>query len=298
MINKAATASRWLGSLNGKVAIVLGASRGIGKEIALTFAKAGASVCVASKTAVQTDKLPGSIFSVAEEINKLGRKSLPIQCDVRDPKQIDNVVQQTIKSFGKVDILVYNAGAVWWNKIANTPLKKFDLLHEVNVHGCYAAVESVMPHMMMRKSGHIIVVSPPIYSRFFKGKVAYSISKVGMTILAMGLGEELKAENSGISINALWPATAIESHVTELMKLGDPTVWRKPAIFADACLGIVQENPNVLNGEALIDEDFLRSKGIENFTEYRCSPNDEPPRMMPKKFPSLKVEEETVLSKL
>ncbi|XP_062616616.1 hydroxysteroid dehydrogenase-like protein 2 [Saccostrea cucullata] len=221
-----------------KSALVIGASRGIGKQVAITLSRNGYSVGVAAKTEVSKESLPGSIHDVVRDITSEGGVAIPIKCNARKSSDIQDAVTTCIKQFGKLDLAVYNAGAILWKPVIETPLSKFDLLHEVNVRGAYTMVQEVLPHFLERNSGRIILVSPPIYSRFFKGKTPYSISKIGMTILTHGLANELKG--TGVSISSLWPATAIKAFVTE--KLQTPSaVMRTPDVFADAVLKIAEE---------------------------------------------------------
>ncbi|XP_064599287.1 hydroxysteroid dehydrogenase-like protein 2 [Liolophura sinensis] len=279
-----------------KSALVIGASRGIGRRIALTLSKNNYQVGVAAKTTDHTLELPGTIYSVTNEIETSGRTALALPCNVRDEQQIQNAIQSCLEAFGGLDFVVYNAGAILWKKVLDTPVKRFDLMQEVNVRGAYIMIQKVLPYFLEKKAGKILLVCPPIYSRFFKGKVPYSVGKVGMTVLVHGLATEL--ENTGVSISGLWPATAIESHVTTVKNVPQE-LMRKSSIFADACLHIAEEtNLSLINGKALIDEDFLRAKGVTDFSAYRCDPDKEPPRMMPKAFPSLLVEGDSLTSKL
>ncbi|XP_069113748.1 hydroxysteroid dehydrogenase-like protein 2 [Argopecten irradians] len=272
-----------------KAALVVGASRGIGKHIAVALSKNGYGVGVASKTEKSTDALPGSIHTVTAEIEAMGGKAAPIVCNTRSEEDIKAAVQKCIKEFGRLDVAVYNAGSITWDKVINTNTKRFDLMNEVNARGAYIMVQEVLSHFLEQKSGRIILVSPPIYNRFFKGKTTYAMSKVAMTVLVHGLANEL--HGTGVSISALWPATVIRSHVTD--KLNVPQkVMRTPDIFADAVVKIAEDPTERLNGKALIDEDYLRTTGMTDFTVYRCDKGHEPPRMMPKSFPSLLVEEE------
>jgi len=272
-----------------KSALVIGASRGIGRQICLTLAANNYKVGVAAKTAESSDTLPGSIHTVTEEIQSTNGTALPIVCNVREDADIQKAVNTCISQFGHLDVVVYNAGAILWDKVIETPLKKFDLMHEVNVRGSYSLIQHILPHFLDRKSGRIILVSPPIYNRFFRGKTPYSVSKVGMTVLVHGLANELKG--TGVSISGLWPGTTIESYVTT-KKGAPPHVMRKPTIFADACLAIAEEKTEKYNGQALIDDDLLRETGVTDFVQYRCDPDQEPPRIMPAKLPSLLVAEE------
>ncbi len=263
--------------LAGKVAIVTGASRGIGREVALTLARAGADVVIAAKTDAENPKLPGTIHTVAKEIEELGRRALPVRVDVRDDSEIAKMVHQTMEKLGRVDILVNNAGALWWMPVLETPMKRFDLVMGVNARASFACTQAVLPHMLAGGGGHVLVYSPPIELSVLPNKVAYCISKFGMTMLALGLGEEMTGKP--FSINALWPATAVESYATINFQLGGPAFWRKPAILADSTLALVCKPPGQITGKALIDEDFLRSEGVTDFVPYRCDPNSEPPRI-------------------
>ena len=270
-------------------AVILGASRGIGRQIALTFAANGYKVCVAAKTDQPDARLPGTINTVAEEISQDGGIALPIKCNARDPLEIENCVKTCINEFGTLDCVIYNAGAILWDKIMNTPLKRLDLFLDVNLRGAYAFSQSVIPHFLNNKNGKMIFVSPPVYSRFLRGKTPYAISKFGQTFLMMGLAHELKDTN--LSFTSVWPSTNIQAFVTEKLNV-PPDVMRKPSVFADACHFLAQEPTNKWSGKAVLDEDILREYGVTDFTKYRCKEDTEPPRMMPKRFPDLRVEEE------
>jgi citronellol/citronellal dehydrogenase len=265
-------------ALSGQVAIITGASRGIGRETALTFARAGAKVVVAAKSVEEKPNLPGTIYSVAKEIEALGSEALPVQVDVRDEQNVRDMVDKTIERFGRVDIMLNNAGALWWKDVVDTPLKRYDLMHGVNARGAFACTQAVLPQMIKQGSGRIIMCSPPMHLSMLKGKVAYCHSKFGMTMLAHGLAEEVAdIDGCNITVNALWPATMVQSFATINFKLGDESLWRKAAILADAALLLVTD-PNV-NGEALIDEDYMRTRGVDDFVPYRCDPDVEPPRL-------------------
>jgi len=265
-------------SLNGRVAIITGASRGIGREIALTFARDGArAVVVAAKSTESTPQLPGSIFTVAKEVTELGSEGVPIKCDVRNDKEIEDMVEETVRRFGRIDILINNAGALWWKKMIDTDMKRYDLINQINVRATYACTRACLPHMLRQGFGRVVIMSPPISLHGLDGKVAYFISKFGMTLIAHGLGKELKG--TGITVNALWPATMVESFATINHKLGEKSLWRKASIIADSTLGIVTEG-NDFTGSALIDEEYLRKyKAMTDFTQYRCDPNVEPPNI-------------------
>ena len=215
-----------------KSALVIGASRGIGRQICLTLASHGYNVTVAAKSVEETDKRPGTIHTVSEEVELYDVKALPVKCDVRSISDINNSVSATIASFGQLDFAIYNAGAILWRPVAQTPLKRFDLMHEVNSKGAYAMVQAVLPHFLEKKHGRILLIAPPIYSRFFKGKTPYAMTKVGASVLVHGLADELKG--TGVTISALWPAVTTESHVTKVNHI-ERSMMRNACLFADAC---------------------------------------------------------------
>ncbi len=264
------------GQMTGKVAVVTGASRGIGRAIALALAREGASIVLAAKTEVSTHELPGSIHTVADEVRALGGHALPIRVDLRDEAQINAMREKTIDAYGRVDVVVNNAGALFWKKVLDTPVERFDLMIHVNVRAAFACTRAFLPHMMAGEGGHVVFLSPPLELAALPGKVAYLIGKFGMTMLALGLAEEMKPR---IASNTLWPATAIRSHATEHHGFGSPRTWRTPQIVADALVELVTRDPKELTGQTLIDEDFLRSCGTSNFDKYRCEPDHEPPRV-------------------
>lgn len=263
--------------LAGKVAIVTGASRGIGRALALAFAREGARVTVAAKSEVESERLPGTIHSVAREIEAAGGEAIAVRVDVRDPASVAEMVARTRERWGRIDIYVHNAGALWWQDVVDTPLSRLDLMLQVNVRGAFAGAQAVLPTMLEQGSGHIIVCSPPVDLSALPGKVGYLISKFGMTMLAHGLAEEVRGR--GVAVNALWPATLIKSQATINFRIGGPELWREPEIVSDAALEIVTTPPAELTGRALIDEDLLRERGWTDFSRYRCDPDHEPPRV-------------------
>jgi citronellol/citronellal dehydrogenase len=271
--------------LAGKVAIVTGASRGIGRVLALTFAREGARVVVAAKSEAETARLPGTIYSVAREVEALGAAALPLRVDVRQLEDLQALAAQTVAHFGRVDNLVNNAGALWWQDVEHTPMARFDLMHEVNVRASFAASQAVIPAMTAAGGGHILVCSPPVDLAALPHKVGYLISKYGMTMLAHGLAEELRERR--IAVNALWPVTLVQSQATMNFGIGGPQAWRRPEIVADAALEVVTSDPATLTGRALLDEDFLRERGWTDFTQYRCDPDHEPPRITAADVPNV-----------
>jgi citronellol/citronellal dehydrogenase len=267
-----------MGTLQGKVAIVTGASRGIGRALALGLARVGCHVVVAAKSVESTEKLPGSIHTVAAEIEALGAEALSLQVDIRDETQVDMMAARTLERFGRIDVLINNAGALYWRSVLDTPAKRFDLVMGVNARAAFLCSRAVLPAMIERRWGHIINMSPPIDPAMVPGRVAYAISKLGMTLLTLGLAEEVKQHN--IAVNSLWPVTIIESQASINFRLGDRAMWRKADILADSVLRLVSKEPGEITGRALLDEDFLRGEGVTDFAEYACVPGSSPPRLL------------------
>lgn len=263
--------------LRDRVAIVTGASRGIGRAMALGLARHGCHVVIAAKSTTSRDDLPGSIYSVAEEVAKLGVQPLPLSVDVRFEEQIEAMAWEAEARFGRIDFLINNAGALFWKPLRETPAKRFDLVMDVNARGAFLCCRAVLPIMIRQRFGHIINLSPPLEPRLAVGKIAYAISKLGMTLLTVGLAEEVRAEN--IAVNSLWPATMIESQATINWHLGRPELWRKPDILVDSVLRLFRKSPGEITGQALIDEDFLRDEGVTDFSHYACVPGTNPPRI-------------------
>ena len=245
--------------LEGRVAVVTGSSRGIGRVMALDLAAAGAAVVVTGKSEQSTERLPGSIHSVAEEIVAAGGRALAVRLDVRSEEEVTAMVEQTVAAFGRLDILVNNAGALWWKPLMETPLKRYDLMWEVNVRGSFLCAQQALPHMIRNGFGHIVMCSPPIGTEANPGYVAYMTTKMGMTRLAIGIAAEHEADN--VACNSLWPVTLIESLATINYGVGDRSMWRSPQILADSLMEIVTSEPRALTGRQLLDEPFLRERG-------------------------------------
>ncbi|HEY7673226.1 MAG TPA: SDR family oxidoreductase, partial [Gammaproteobacteria bacterium] len=241
------------------------------------LAAEGCDVVVAAKTTVADPKLPGTIHDTAREIEALGRSALAAELDVRDDASIERVVAQALARWGRIDFLVNNAAALYWHPVVDTEMRRFDLVIGVNVRGAFACTRHVLPSMIARQFGHILMLSPPVNPHAASGKVAYAISKFGMTIIAQGVADEVRGHN--VAANALWPATLIESQATIRFGLGRRAQWRKPDIVADAMVGIFAKEPRTFTGQTLIDEDFLRAEGMTDFARYRCDPEHEPPRV-------------------
>lgn len=251
----------------GKVAFISGATRGVGKACALRLAQAGWDIVVAAKSTAEKPNLPGTIYTAAEEIGAFGTRVLPVKCNVAVQEDIDLAAAATLETFGRIDAVVHNAGALWWRDVMETPMKRFDLVMNVNARAGFALTAAFLPTMQAQNSGHVVMMSPPIDLSVLPGHVAYMISKFGMTMLVHGLAEELAG--SPISTTALWPHTLIESYATINYHLGEPRDWRKADILADALFEILQR-PAETKGKALIDEPFLRSVGYTDFDRYKC----------------------------
>lgn len=245
--------------LEQRVAIVTGSSRGIGRAMALRLASEGASVVITGKSETGSDKLPGSIHTVAAEIEAAGGTALALRVDVRHEADVKAMVDATVERFGRLDILVNNAGALWWQPLLDTPPKRYDLMWEVNVRAAYLCSYYALPHMVERHWGHIIMCSPPISTRPSPGHVAYMTTKMGMTRMAIGIAAELAPD--GIACNSLWPVTIIESLASINWGLGDRSQWRSPEILCDAMMEIVGTAPPTLTGQQILDEPFLRERG-------------------------------------
>ncbi len=258
--------------LSGRVAIVTGSSRGIGKALALGLARAGADVCVAAKSLEPRETLPGSILQTRDEILALGRRSIAVRTNVRRAEDIEEMVRRTVEELGRVDILVHNAGALWWRPLVETPIQRFDLVTEVNLRAGFHATHCVLPYMIEQGGGHVVLIAPPIDLELLPGKIGYLVGKFGLTMLALGLhGEE---GHRGIRSNALWPATMVESQATINHQMGTPEQWRKPEIVADALLAVLA-HPE-WSGRALTDEEALREAGVTDFEPYNCVPGGKP----------------------
>jgi citronellol/citronellal dehydrogenase len=261
--------------LHGKVVFITGASRGIGRAIALASARAGAHVVIAAKTVEPHPKLPGTIHSVADEVRALGVQALPLQLDVRDEFQVADAFATVGKTFGRLDALVHNAGAISLTNVENTPVKRFDLMQQVNSRGLFVCAKAALP-LLKAGSGtgrHIISLSPPlnVTPRWLAPHAPYTLSKYGMTLLALGLAGELKT--AGISVTTLWPRTVIATAAIEFaVSAALLPRCRKVDIMADAALAILTTTDGSLSGQSLLDEDLLRLRGTTDFRHYAADP--------------------------
>jgi citronellol/citronellal dehydrogenase len=259
--------------LKGKTLFITGGSRGIGKAIALRAAADGANVAIAAKTAEPHPKLPGTIYTAAEEIEAAGGKALPLQTDIRDEEQIARAVRQTVETFGGIDVLVNNASAINLTGTLDTPMKRFDLMWSVNARATFACSQACIPHLRKSPNPHILTLSPPLNldPGWFKNHVAYTISKYGMSLCVLGMAEEFKAD--GIAINALWPRTVIATAALAMLGgMAPPELCRKPEIMGDAAHAILTRDSRCCTGNFYIDEEVLREAGVTDFEGYAVDP--------------------------
>ena len=248
--------------LNGRVAIVTGSSRGIGRELVLRLAGEGARVVVSGKSENAQEALPGTIHSVAEEVEALGGQALAVRCDVREESQVANVVEATVQHFGRLDIVINNAGALWWEPVLQTPVKRYDLMWQINVRAAFLTSYYALPHLVRNGWGHIIMNSPALSTTGHPGKAAYMTTKHGMTAVALGVAAEHMDDN--VAANAIWPATPIDSAATRNWgsdKMGTPEQWRTPEIYVDAVMQVLTSEPRTFTGRAVTDEQVLRERG-------------------------------------
>ena len=260
-----------------KTIFITGASRGIGKAIALKLASEGANIVVAAKSTTENPKLGGTIFSAAKEIEAAGGKALPVQCDIRDESQIENAVQKAVEHFGGIDILINNASAISLTPTEKTEPKRFDLMHDINVRGTFFMSRACIPYLKKSANPHILNLSPPLNMdmKWFAKHIAYTLSKYNMTMIALGLAAEYKKE--GIAANTLWPRTTIATAAVQNLLGGDVlmNMSRKPEIVADAVFYILQRPSKTCTGNTFIDEEILKEEGVTDFEQYAITPGGE-----------------------
>jgi citronellol/citronellal dehydrogenase len=261
-------------TLQGKTLFITGASRGIGKAIGMRAARDGANVVIAAKTTEPHARLPGTIHSAAEDIEKAGGKALACVVDVRDEVQIAAAVAEAVKRFGGIDILVNNASAISLTGTLETPMKRFDLMHGVNTRGTFACSQACIPHLAKAENPHILNISPPLHmeARWFAPHVAYTMAKFGMSMCVLGMAEELRGKR--IAVNALWPRTAIATAAVQNLLGGDQAIagCRTVDIMADAAHVILTAKSTDKTGQFLVDDDVLASVGVTDLTRYAVTP--------------------------
>ena len=261
-----------MASLAGKTLFISGASRGIGKAIALRAARDGANIVIAAKTAVANPKLPGTIHDAAAEIEAAGGRALPLVVDIRFEDQVYGAVAQAVARFGGIDILVNNASAISLTGTLETPMKRFDLMMGVNLRGTFLCSQACLPHLKKAANPHILTLSPPLDMRpeWFAPHVAYTIAKYGMSQCVLGMAEEFRAD--GIAVNALWPRTIIATAALQVIPGAEPERGRTPAIMADAAWHVLTRDSRATSGNFFIDDEVLASAGITDLSAYAVQP--------------------------
>ncbi|MBS0518069.1 MAG: NAD(P)-dependent oxidoreductase [Proteobacteria bacterium] len=261
-------------SLANKTLFITGASRGIGLAIALRAARDGASIVIAAKTVTPDPRLPGTIFSAAEEIEKAGGKALPIPCDIRDEQAVEKAVGDTVAKFGGIDILVNNASAISLTGTLATPMKRYDLMHQINARGTFLASQKCIPYLAKAPNPHVLNLSPPLDFdvKWFASHPAYTLAKYSMSIYAWAMAEEFK--DKGIAFNCLWPRTGIATAAIRNVLGGDEGMQhcRKPEIMGDAAYAILNRPARNCTGNFFIDDEVLAAEGVTDFSPYAVAP--------------------------
>lgn len=258
--------------LKNKTVFITGASRGIGREIALRFAQDGANIVVTGKTAEAHPKLKGTIHDTAREVEASGGKALAIQLDIRDEAAVDKAVREAVEAFGGIDVLVNNASAISIAGTMATSPKRYDLMHQINARGTYVCSQACLPHLMKSGNPHILTLSPPLNMnpRWFRDHLAYTMAKYGMSMCTLGMAAEFAPQ--GIAVNSLWPRTTILTAAVETFFPQAVAASRKPAIMADAAYAIVTSDSRSTTGNFFIDEEILRAQGVTDFSHYAVKP--------------------------
>lgn len=259
-------------TLRGKTLFITGASRGIGASIALRAAADSANIVIAAKSDRPNPKLPGTIYTVADEVEKAGGHALAIKMDVRDEASVQAALAQAAEHFGGIDILVNNASAIWLAGTADTPMKRFDLMMHVNLRGSFLCSQSVLPHLLKAANPHILNLAPPpnLAPKWFARHTAYTISKYGMSLCALGMAAEFAGR---VAVNALWPRTVIAT--AALAMLGGrvaPEQCRKPEIVADAAHAILTRDAKSCSGNFFLDDEVLQAEGVTDLDRYAVKP--------------------------
>jgi citronellol/citronellal dehydrogenase len=265
-------------SLAGKTLFISGASRGIGLAIALRAARDGANVAIVAKTTEPHPKLPGTIYTAAEEIERAGGAALPIACDIRSEDMVRQAVEATVARFGGIDVCVNNASAISLTRTPVTDMKRYDLMQSINTRGTFVCSQATLPHLKKSSNAHILTLSPPLdmQAKWFAPHVAYSIAKYGMSLCTLGMAEELRRD--GIGVNSLWPLTTIDTAAVRNLLGGDGMAQssRTPEIMADAAYAILSRPASECTGNFFIDEEVLRAEGVTDFAPYAAGRADGP----------------------
>ena len=261
-----------MSSLHGKTLFITGASRGIGLAIALRAARDGANIVIAAKSAVPNPKLPGTIHTAAAEVEAAGGKALALQCDIRDEANVEAAVAATVECFGGIDILVNNASAIWLAGIGDTPMKRFDLMQQVNARGTFLTTQKCLPQLRRAANPHVLTLAPPpsLDPKWWAPHTGYTLAKMGMSFVTLGLAAELA--DAGVAVNALWPRTVIATDALNMIPGVEIPRCRIPEIVADAAQAVLVRPARGFTGQFLIDEDVLREAGVSDFSGYAVDP--------------------------
>jgi citronellol/citronellal dehydrogenase len=262
--------------LKNKTLFITGASRGIGLAIALRASRDGANVVIAAKSDVANPRLPGTIHSAAEAVEAAGGQALAIRCDIRDEDQVAQAVAAAVARFGGIDILVNNASAIWLRGTLDTPMKRFDLMQQVNARGTFVCSQACLPHLLDADNPHILTLAPPptLDPKWWGPHTGYTLAKMGMSLVTLGLAAEFGPR--GVAVNALWPRTVIATDALKMIPGVEEARCRHPQIVADAAHAVLSHPSGALNGRFLIDEEVLRSAGVVDFSAYAVDASLEP----------------------
>lgn len=260
-------------NFKNKTVIMSGGSRGVGLEIAKALGKDGANIAILAKTTEPHPTLPGTIFTAADEIEEVGGTALPIVCDIRYEDQVEAAVEETVNKFGGIDICINNASAIHLTDTVNTPMKRYDLMHNINVRGTFMLSQKCIPHLIKGDNSHILTLSPPldIARKWFGMTLAYTTAKYGMSLVAHGLAEELGKHN--VASNCLWPRTSLDTAAVRNV-IGEELVKgsRKPSIYADAAYAVLKRDSSSCTGNFFLDQDVLEEEGVTDFDQYAIDP--------------------------
>ena len=261
-----------MSTLAGKTLFITGASRGIGLAIALRAARDGANVAIAAKSAVPNPKLPGTIHEAADAVRAAGGQALALRCDIREEDEVRAAVAATVDAFGGIDILVNNASAIWLRGTLDTPMKRFDLMQQVNARGSFLCAQACLPYLLEAPNPHILTLAPPpsLDPKWWAPHTGYTLAKMGMSFVTLGLAGEFGPQ--GVAVNALWPRSIIATDAINMIPGVDIARCRKPEIVADAARAVLVRQSQGFHGQFLIDEDVLREAGVADFSQYAVDP--------------------------
>ena len=261
-----------MSTLSGKTVFITGASRGIGLAIALRAARDGANIAIAAKSSVPNPKLPGTIHTAAAEVEAAGGRALALQCDIREEVQVHAAVAATVDAFGGIDILVNNASAIWLRGALDTPMKRFDLMQQVNARGSFLCAQACLPHLLQAPNPHILTLAPPpnLDPKWWAPHTGYTLAKMGMSFVTLGLAGEFGRQ--GVAVNALWPRTVIATDAINMIPGVDARNCRTPQIVADAAHAVLVRDARGFSGHFLIDDQVLAQAGITDLSAYTVDP--------------------------